>query len=184
MYKPAPLSVSHFNLKLLHATPKPFYVKLLAHILSCAFAVDTPGTSRRLLRPSDKNKRPVSLLVAAPQDESLHFPEVSTPPASPRRISALRRAVAPSMTPASSLEKIKDRILRARDFHDESGLGNDESTPLVSEATSPVSIIPVTIASPPSTISSASSAVSLSSQTPEQLDAKRENGDNLPETQV
>jgi hypothetical protein len=88
------------------------------------------------------------------------------------------------MTPASSLEKIKDRILRARDFHDDSSLGVDESTPLVSEATSPVSIIPVTIASPPSTLSSASSAVSLSSQTAVQIDVKKENGDNLPETQV
>jgi hypothetical protein len=161
-----------------------FAYKTFAHILSCAFAVDTPGTTRRLLRPSEKNKRPVSLLVAAPPDEALHFPEVSTPPASPRRISALRRAVAPSMTPASSLEKIKDRILRARDFHDDSSLGVDESTPLVSEATSPVSIIPVTIASPPSTLSSASSAVSLSSQTAVQVDVKKENGDNLPETQV
>ncbi|XP_059471713.1 kinase D-interacting substrate of 220 kDa isoform X2 [Neocloeon triangulifer] len=146
--------------------------------------IDTPGSTRRLLRPSDKNKRPVSLLVAAPQDETVLFPDVSTPPASPRRISALRRAVVPSMTPASSLEKIRDRILRSKDNHDEPPLGADENTPLVSEVSSPVAIIPVTIASPP-TLSSASSALSLSSHTPEQLDAKiKENGENLPETQV
>jgi len=74
--------------------------------------------------------------------------------------------------------------MRVRDNHDEPSMGVDESTPLVSEATSPVSIIPVTIASPPSTMSSASSAVSLSLQMPDQIDVKRESGDNLPETSV
>ncbi|CAB3376203.1 Hypothetical predicted protein [Cloeon dipterum] len=144
--------------------------------------IDTPGSTRRLLRPSEKNKRPVSLLVAGPQDENILFPEVSTPPASPRRISALRRSLAPSMTPASSLEKIKDRIFRSRDNHEEPHLSADESTPLVSEVSSPVTVLPVTITSPPS-LSPASSAVSLSSQTPEQIDLKNKD-DNLPETQV
>jgi hypothetical protein len=175
------MNSTFFKTTALHAFYR--YLSFLTHIRSYTFAVETPGTTRRLLRPSDKNKRPVSLLVAAPQEENL-FPDVSTPPASPRRLSALRRGLAPSMTPASSLEKIRDRLLRARDNHDEPSMGVDESTPLVSEATSPVSIIPVTIASPPSTVSSASSAVSLTSQTPEQLDSKKEQGDNLPETQV
>lgn len=136
----------------------------------------TPGSNRRLLRaPADPiiRKRPVSLLVAAPQEE-LAFPDYITPPASPRRLASLRKTANPgsnTVTPTSSLERLKDRLLRtvARNKPEEEGDEqlSDESTPLVSELSTPIALIPpvtMTLASPQqpsSSESSASSSVSL-----------------------
>jgi hypothetical protein len=136
----------------------------------------TPGSNRRLLRaPADPiiRKRPVSLLVAAPQEE-LAFPDYITPPASPRRLASLRKSAmsgSNTVTPTSSLERLKDRLLRsvARNKPEEEGDEqlSDESTPLVSELSTPIALIPpvtMTLASPPqpsSSESSASSSVSL-----------------------
>ncbi|KAF4522836.1 hypothetical protein B566_EDAN008098 [Ephemera danica] len=179
---------------------------------SSGWGSGTPGTGRRLLRaPLDPTlrKRPVSLLVAVPQEE-LSFPDYITPPASPRRLASLRKSVMignNTMTPTSSLEKLKDRIMKSvsRNKIDGEEIDDqisDESTPLVSELSTPTLIIPpvtMTLASPPqpsSSDTSVSSSVSLTQtlETPGELMSNL-NSDGgggggqaipqcLPETQV